>query len=432
MFEKIIILAIMSVVKIMVSIAETVLITSKDISGSSANQEKGQDKGQQREHLDIVSKMLYRPSRYLESMNVLRVLLRLGITILFTVFFMETIELYLIFLGVLLIHIITEYVPKKLVFRQPETLLRKMSFFIRGISVLIWPLLFLFFRSTDATLKALKVQMADEDRNTTEEEILILVDAGEEKGILHESEKEMINNIFEFNDMIVEDIMIHRTDVTAIQKDATIDEAIELFQKEKYSRIPIYENDMDNIVGVLHIKDLIDLAVHQKHALTDRVDTYLREAFYVPTSKKTEELFREMKKNKVHMAIVIDEYGGTAGIVTIEDLLEEIVGNIFDEYDDDEVVFEKIDEESYIVDGTTDLETVAEHFGVKLPIDDYETISGFLISQIGRIPNLDEVIKIEQNDLVFEAFESNEKIIQKVKIAKNKQKEDLDDEGIER
>lgn len=415
----------------MVSVAETVLITSKDMSGGAANQDKGLEKGQQKEKVDIVAKMLYRPSRYLESMNVLRVLLRLGITILFTAFFMDSIELYLIFIGVLLIHIITEYVPKKLVFSQPEDFLRKLVPFIRVISIIIWPLLFLFFRSTDATLKALKVQMADEDRNTTEEEILILVDVGEEKGILHESEKEMINNIFEFNDMIVTDIMIHRTDITAIHKDATIDEAISLFQKEKYSRIPIYENDVDNIVGVLHIKDLIDLAVHQQHALTDRVDTFLRTAYYVPTSKKTEELFREMKKNKVHMAIVIDEYGGTAGIVTIEDLLEEIVGNIFDEYDDDEVVFEKIDEENYIVEGTTDLETVAQHFGVKLPIDDYETISGFLISQIGRIPKLDEVVKIEQNDLIFEAFQSNEKIIQKVKIAKNRHKASIDDEGIE-
>ena len=243
----------------------------------------------------------------------------------------------------------------------------------------------------------------------------MLVDVGEEKGAIDESETEMINNIFEFDNKTVSDIMTHRTEIVAIPTTASIKEIIEIVKEAKFTRYPVYEDNVDDIIGILNIKDLIQLTEDRNQFNMDEI---IRQPYYVPASKKADELFRELQSTKTHLAVVIDEYGGTAGIVTIEDLLEEIVGNIFDEYDEEEREFEKLDDNTFIISGVASLDRVTEVLDVDLPIEDYDTLSGFLIGQLGRIPDEGETPEVEFEEIVFKVEKVEEKRIARVKACR--------------
>lgn len=253
----------------------------------------------------------------------------------------------------------------------------------------------------------------------TEEGIRQMVDAGGSNGSIDESEKEMINNIFELSNTSVEEIATHRTDIVAVPLEATLAEIKEVLMEEKYSRIVVYEDNIDNIVGVFHVKDLV------KYILTDstrmeegnfHLEDIMMQPYFVPFSKKTDELIEEMQREKVHMAIVIDEYGGTSGIVTMEDVMEEIVGNIFDEYDlEEEEDICPIDENSYSISGKADLQDVAEQLGIVFEDDeDYDTLGGYLIGRLGRIPEDDEMPEIAVGGWLFQIKQFEEKRIEKV------------------
>ena len=253
----------------------------------------------------------------------------------------------------------------------------------------------------------------------TEEGIRQMVDAGGSNGSIDESEKEMINNIFELSNTSVEEIATHRTDIVAVPLEATLAEIKEVLMEEKYSRIVVYEDNIDNIVGVFHVKDLV------KYILTDstrmeegnfHLEDIMMHPYFVPFSKKTDELIEEMQREKVHMAIVIDEYGGTSGIVTMEDVMEEIVGNIFDEYDlEEEEDICPIDENSYSISGKADLQDVAEQLGIVFEDDeDYDTLGGYLIGRLGRIPEDDEMPEIAVGGWLFQIKQFEEKRIEKV------------------
>jgi putative hemolysin len=259
------------------------------------------------------------------------------------------------------------------------------------------------------------IDPAAEEEMVTEEEIRMLVDVGEEKGAIDESEKEMINNIFEFDNKVVSDIMTHRTEIVGIPTSASIKDIIEIVKSAKFTRYPVYEDNIDDIIGILNIKDLIQLTEDRNQFDLNQI---IRQPYYVPASKKADELFRELQSTKTHMAVAIDEYGGTAGIVTIEDLLEEIVGNIFDEYDVEEKEFEKIDDNTFIINGVASLDRVTEFLKVDLPIDDYDTLSGFLIGQLGRIPEAGETPVVEYDEIIFKVEEIEEKRIAKVKACR--------------
>jgi putative hemolysin len=291
-------------------------------------------------------------------------------------------EVWLKNISVILITIILSYftlvlgelVPKRLAMKKAESISNFVVGPLNFLSSVTSPFVSLLTASTNFVVRLFGVDPNVEDEKITEEEIRMLVDIGGEKGTIDQSEREMINNIFEFDNTIVTDIMTHRTDIVAIPRNAELEDVILLVKSEKYSRYPIYEDGIDNIVGVLHAKDLI------KYVYSDdfnkesfKLDKIIRDPYFIPSSKMTDELFAELQKNKVHMAIIIDEYGGTAGIVTMEDLIEEIVGNIFDEYDEEEVYFVKQDEHTYIVNGIIDLDLVEEYFDVKLPVDEYIT-----------------------------------------------------------
>lgn len=257
------------------------------------------------------------------------------------------------------------------------------------------------------------------DVNITEEEIRMMVDAGGGMGSIDENEMEMINNIFEFDNTSVEDIATHRTDIVAVPVEATIEDIKKVINEEKYSRIPVYEDNIDNIVGIFHIKDFVKYILNDNNKEFD-IKNIIMEPYFIPISKKTDELFEEMQVKKIHMAIVIDEYGGTAGIVTMEDLLEEIVGNIFDEYDVEEKEdIETIENGVYIMNGSTDIYDVEEFLGVKFEdIEDYDTLGGYLIGELGRVPNDDERPEIEICGYNFKIVEFDDKRINLVKVTK--------------
>lgn len=267
--------------------------------------------------------------------------------------------------------------------------------------------------------KIMLLQKKHAQHTVTEEGIRQMVDAGGDNGSIDESEKEMINNIFELSNTSVEEIATHRTDIVAVPLEATLAEIKEVLMEEKYSRIVVYEDNIDNIVGVFHVKDLVKYILIDSTRMEEgnfHLEDIMMQPYFVPFSKKTDELIEEMQREKVHMAIVIDEYGGTSGIVTMEDVMEEIVGNIFDEYDlEEEEDICPIDEDSYSISGKADLQDVAEQLGIVFEDDeDYDTLGGYLIGRLGRIPEDDEMPEISVGGWLFQIKQFEEKRIEKV------------------
>lgn len=257
----------------------------------------------------------------------------------------------------------------------------------------------------------------------TEEDILQLVDAGEETGVIEETQKDMIANIFEFGDITAEEIMTPRTDVEALDLEDPISEALRIGVEHGFSRIPVYEEDIDHVKGVLYIKDLLPYVGRELPAdLTLR--TLMREAFFVPGSKNCQDLFAEMTEKHIQLAMVVDEYGGLAGIVTMEDLLESIVGNIQDEYDHEEEEIVQTGDNSFEVDASLSVDEVSELVGITLPEGDYDTLAGFLIYQLGRIPDANENPSVEYEGLTFTVLEMEDRRIGTVHIEKRPETEE--------
>ncbi len=314
--------------------------------------------------------------------------------------------------------VLGELVPKRLAMKKAESIAMFAAKPLHALSIITAPFVKLLTASTNFFVKLFGVDPHAEEDHVTEEEIRMMVDVGEEKGTIHETEKEMINNIFEFNNKTVSDIMTHRTDIAALSVDASLSSVTSFINSEKYSRIPVYEDSIDNIIGVMHSKYLIQYLTNDNDKANFNLKDMIKQPYFVPASKRTDELFKELQRNKTHLAIIIDEYGGTAGIVTLEDLIEEIVGNIFDEDDDEERDMEKIDDNTFVIKGYVSLDVVQEALGVNLPTDDYETLSGFIIGHTGRIPEKGDESTIEFNELVFKIEEVEEKKISKVKVCR--------------
>ena len=286
-----------------------------------------------------------------------------------------------------------ELVPKRLAMRNSEKIAFGTIGIIRTISIITAPFVKLLTASTNGVSKLFGISGTDEE-TVTEEEIRMMVDVGEEKGSIKEEERELINNVFEFNDKVVSEIMIHRKDIYAIDINSDIDNILKELDEYKYSRIPVYEENIDNIVGMLFIKDLL-ANVNKKEKV--KIAKIIREPYFVSENKPIDELFRDLQKNKHQLAIVLDEYGGTAGLVTMEDIIEELVGNIFDEYDEEEKEFEKIDDNTFLISGSVSIHDLRKILGVEIPEGEYDTLSGYLIELLGRIPSDDEKPPSEDN-----------------------------------
>ena len=310
-----------------------------------------------------------------------------------------------------------ELVPKRLAMKNYEKISFATIGIIRTISILTAPFVKLLTMVTNGISKMFGVSETDEE-TVTEEEIRMMVDQGEEKGAIEEEEKELINNVFEFNDITVSEIMTHRTDIFAIDIHTTPSELLELISEEEYrhSRIPVYDETIDEIKGILYIKDILK----NMNKKTFKIKTTMKEAYFVPQNKLINELFKELQKNKKQMAIIVDEYGGTAGLITMEDILEELVGDIYDEYDEIEEEFEKIDENTYILSGSMTIYDVNKLLNTKIPEGDYDTLSGYLQEEMGRIPEDEELPIIETKEVTFKIEEYEDKRIVKVKACKNK------------
>ncbi|MCI8326391.1 MAG: HlyC/CorC family transporter [Lachnospiraceae bacterium] len=258
-----------------------------------------------------------------------------------------------------------------------------------------------------------------------EKEIISMVDEVHEQGALLESEAMMIHNIFEFGDKEAKDIMTHRKNIVAIDGNTSFEEAMNFIIEQNHSRFPVYENDIDNIVGVIHIREVLMYAKDpsvQKIPIRDIADLVF-EVDFIPETKNINSLFKEMQYKKNHIVIVVDEYGQTAGIVALEDILEEIVGNILDEHDEEEHTVDQIGENAYLMQGLTPLEEVEETLHIPFEMEDYETLNGYLIFLIGKIPTEGETISVTGNGCRFDILSVNNKMIGKVKVTKLSEEE---------
>ena len=281
--------------------------------------------------------------------------------------------------------VLGELVPKRVAMQKAEQVARFTCGVVSGLAAVMRPLIWLLTVSTNGVLRLLHIDPNAEEDQVSEEEIRMMVDIGEEKGAIESGEKEMIENIFEFNNMTAEEVMIHRTDVVMLWAQDTAEEIIRTIRETGLTRFPVYEEDADDVVGILNTRTYL-LNAREEHPKPLR--DLLKPAYFVPESVRTDVLFRDMQTKKIHMAIVVDEYGGTSGIITMEDLLEEIVGNIYDEFDpQDEQEIIPLGENLWRIAGSAELEEVAEALDVELPEDEeYDTLGGLVFAQLAVIP----------------------------------------------
>ena len=296
-----------------------------------------------------------------------------------------------------------ELVPKRIGMKNHEKIAFATVGIIRAISIILAPFVKILTFTTNAVSKLFGVTESDEEI-VTEEEIRMMVDAGEEKGAIEEEEKEMITNVFEFNDISVSAIMTPRNDIFALDLNITVSELFDELENDRtYSRIPVYDEDPDDIKGILYVKDVLNKPKDTKIA------DVIREPFYVPETMKINELFNELKLQKIQIAIVVDEYGGTAGLVTMEDVLEEIVGDIFDEYDEIENLYEAIDENTYIFDAGITIYDLSKVLDIDIEEGDYDTLSGYFLELLGRMPKENEhpTVTTDKLEMTVEEFKDN-------------------------
>ncbi len=309
-----------------------------------------------------------------------------------------------------------ELVPKRLAMKHYEKISFATIGVIRIISVITAPFVKLLTVITNAISKIFGVG-ENEEESVTEEEIKMMVDQGEEKGTIQEEEKELINKVFEFNDITVSEIMRHRKDIFAVDINISGDELMHELSKEeyRYSRIPVYDETIDEIKGVLYVKDILKNIGKKSF----RVKNIVKDAYFVSQTRLINEVFKELQKNKKQIAIIVDEYGGTAGLITMEDIIEELFGEIYDEYDEEEKEFEKLDENTYMLAGNMAIYDVNKILNAEIPEGDYDTISGFLQEQLGRIPEDEETPIVETKKVTYKIQECEDKRILKIKACKN-------------
>lgn len=355
------------------------------------------------------------------SSYLVNLLLDLGLK-----FNMEILKAVVMFMITLMLSYLTilfgELVPKKIAMSHPEKFASMAIYPISFFSKVFNPIVMFLTFSTKLVLKLFNINADDLDDIATEEEIKLMVSVSSEGGHIDENEREMIDNIFAFDDLEVEDIMTHRTEIIAIDEKWSFEEIMNFVAGERYTRYPVYKDSLDNIIGTIHLRDLLAyLNKTNEFVLTD----ILRKAYYVPTSKMSDELFSEFKVNKTHLAVVIDEYGGTAGIITMEDLIEEILGEIADEYDDDETDgILRISDDMWIVDGDSELVDLYDELKVEFPLDKFDTVSGFVVGELGRLPQSEDVNSllsaIEFEGYRFIITKIDDKVVAKVKITRLK------------
>ena len=310
--------------------------------------------------------------------------------------------------------------------KKAESVAAKLAGYVRVLTGLLTPLWAIY----SGVERAVGGTWVKPDA-VTEEDIIQMVEEGNETGVIEESQREMINNIFEFDDIVVSDVMTHRTEIVAVEVEEPISSVIHTVIQEGYSRMPVYQGNIDNIVGILMAKDLLCLA-GQDNLEHYHIRHFMREVVFVPETAKCKHVLQEMALKKSQLAVVVDEYGGTAGIVSMEDILEEIVGNIQDEYDEEEIEMRKVSDAVYIIKGTADPDDILPQLGITLPEGrEFDTMSGFVVELLGRIPEAEETPSVQYESVLFTVLLIEDNWVSKIK-AQILQPEPQKEEGMEK
>ncbi|MBP5313172.1 MAG: HlyC/CorC family transporter [Clostridia bacterium] len=308
-----------------------------------------------------------------------------------------------------------ELVPKRIAMKKCDKIARNSVGILSFTNIVFMPFIKLLSASVNLVLRILRIDPNERDDNVTEEEIKLMVNEGQEQGNIDDDESELINNVFEFDDTTCGDIMIHRTDVLAVPDDVDFDELIKIATEERYSRIPVYSGSIDNIIGLVHIKSLLG---QTKDSFDLR--SVLLPVVNVPESQKIDDVLNVLKKNKSHLAVVLDEFGGTAGIITMEDIIEELVGSIQDEYDDQEELPEdlvvKVSDNEFIIAGHAEIDGINEELDLSIPSDEFNTLNGFAVDMLGEIPDEGTHPEFMYKNMKFTVLESNKKLITSIKL----------------
>ena len=330
----------------------------------------------------------------------------------------------------LVFFLLGDLLPKKGARNNALGFATRMAGPLCALHTLAFPFLKLCATIANGILRLCRIDPHILDDLVTEEEILQMVGEGEEKGVIEETERDMITNILDFKDTTAGETMTHRTDIIALE-DASISQVVEAAVENGCSRMPVYHEDIDTVVGICYIKDLLPYVgrpVPEFIKITD----LMRPAYFVPETKKCSQLFTEMTERKVQIAIVLDEYGGTAGLITLEDLVEDIVGNIQDEYDHEEEEIHRMSETEFTVDGAASIDEVADMAGVDLPEGDYDTIAGLVTERLGRLPKAGEHPQVKEAGLTITVLEVEEQRIARLLLVKDAQEEPTGKEESER
>jgi putative hemolysin len=332
-------------------------------------------------------------------------------------------SVYAFVLATILLLIFAEVTPKTVAARHADRLSLMAARPVQWISVVLAPINRVLSWLANLLVRPFGGHVHPDAPMVTEEEIQLLVRMGEEQGVLEKDEREMIRSIFEFGDTVVREVMVPRVDMVAVEADRSIDVILDVVRTQGHSRIPVYGETIDQIVGLVHVKDL--LSGFRDGRLAGSVRDFTRPAYFVPETKRLDELFREMRRKKVHMAIAVDEYGGTAGLVTIEDVLEEIVGPIQDEYDTEEAPIKKLNDRVALVDGAVHLEEVNAALDIALPAGEVDSVGGFVTSLLGHVPAQGERVTFDGVELTVERVDGHR--IAQVKITRAEPAATVDD-----
>ena len=324
----------------------------------------------------------------------------------------------------LLVLIFGEVTPKTMASLKAEKIALNYAKIVYVIMIVFTPLIFILDLLSGGILRLFGIDPDKRDDSVTEEDLRTIVEAGHEDGVLETEEHKMINNVFDFGDHQAKDIMVPRVDMCFLKLDATYEDFMKIYREEKFTRIPVYEETRDNVIGILNVKDLILYDKDQEFHVKD----FLREAYYTYEFKNTSELMMEMRKNSISIAIVLDEYGATAGLVTLEDLIEEIVGDIRDEFDEAEAEeVQQLGEQEYLVEGACKLEDLNDMIGLGIESEDYDSIGGIVIDALQHLPSEGEEVTLESGTrLVVEKIDKNR--IEKVHIYLPEPKAEEDEE----
>ncbi|KMT20966.1 hemolysin family protein [Clostridium cylindrosporum] len=311
--------------------------------------------------------------------------------------------------------VLGELFPKRIALQNSESIAMFTVKPILFISKLTIPFVRLLSVSTNLLVRLFGLKTTDANDKLSREEIKYVLLSGKESGVINDTEEEMIHSIFDFDNTIAKEIMTPRTEVFLVNVKTPIKDIATALALEKFSRVPVYENNTDNIIGILYIKDLFEAFLNTGIENID-IKSIMRIPYFVPETKNIDDLFKELQETKNHMAILIDEYGGFSGIATTEDIIEEVMGNIFDEYDEQKSEIRKIDDHTYIVDGLLPIDEFNEYFDLNLESQTADTIGGFVLNLIGNIPTEGDNFSEEFGGIIFEVYEIDEKRIQSVKV----------------